>query len=361
VKKKKRTSKYIGIAQMLEARVRRGDYALRKLPSENELAEETGVSRMTARRALMHLMDEGILVRRPHGRLEIASGPDVNATAHQIAFLMPPSVSEDVQAWQWAAEEAAGKMGGVLRPVIFTDWNDVLIPNVLKGFDGVFLMQTGREVPADAVLTLKNSSCPVVSLDLDLSASGIPSICLFPKWAIWKLLDHVRELGHTRIACFNTCQTNVVIQSRIDDWRAWKAKRHIEGDLFNLPGEDTTIDYGAVCAEKEFGRLLDEKRFQDTAVLCTNVWTSLGVEKAMDRRGLQVGRAISVCAVNDEMLAPWLSPTLTSLRMPDAEDLLTRCIKWIMSGGKDWEGSLLLSPDDVPLYIGESTGPTMER
>ena len=81
----------------------------------------------------------------------------------------------------------------------------------------------------------------------------------------------------------------------------------------------------------------------------------------MDRRGLQVGRAISVCAVNDEMLAPWLSPTLTSLRMPDAEDLLTRCIKWIMSGGKDWEGSLLLSPDDVPLYIGESTGPTMER
>ena len=341
---------------MLEARVKRGDYALRKLPSENELAEETGVSRMTARKALTHLIDKGVLVRRPHGRLEIASDREVKAAAHQIAFLMPPVISEDVQAWQWAAEQAAGKMGGILRPVVFTDWNDVLIPDVLKGFDGVFLMQTGRDVPPEAILTLKSSPCPVVSLDLDLSESGIPSVCLFPKQAIWKLLDHVKRLGHRRITCFNTCKMNVVVQRRIDNWQAWKTNRRAEGDLYNSPGEDSTIDYGAVCAEKEFGRLLDEGVFQDTAVLCTNVWTALGVEKAMDQRGFRVGKAISVCAVNDEMLAPWLSPTLTALRMPDTETLLTRCITWMMSGGRKWRGSMLLTPKDVPLFVGESTG-----
>jgi DNA-binding LacI/PurR family transcriptional regulator len=85
----------------------------------------------------------------------------------------------------------------------------------------------------------------------------------------------------------------------------------------------------------------------------------LGVEKAMDRRGLKVGKAISVCAVNDEMLGPWLNPTLTSLRMPDAESLLTRCVQWMISGGKRWKGSLLLTPDNVSLYAGESTGPVI--
>jgi DNA-binding transcriptional regulator YhcF (GntR family) len=359
--KTRSTNKYIGIAKVLETRVNRGDYALRKLPSENELAQETGVSRMTARKALRHLIDKGVLIRRPHGRLEIANGRELKTTAHQIAFLMPPVISEDVQAWQWAAEEAAGEIGGILRPVVFTDWNDVLIPDVLKGFDGVFLMQTGRDVPPEAIQTLENSSCPVVSLDLDLSESGIPSICLFPERAIWKLLDHIKGLGHSRIACFNTCKMNVIIQRRIDDWRAWKAKRRSEGGLFNSPGEDTTIDYGAVCAEKEFGRLLDERVFQDTAVLCTNVWTALGVEKAMEQRGLRVGKAISVCAVNDEMLAPWLSPTLTSLRMPNTEAALTKCIKWMISGGKRWRGSMLLTPDNVPLYVGESTGPVTQR
>ncbi len=351
------SNKYLGIASVLETRVTRGDYALRRLPSENELAEEAGVSRMTARRALTHLIDKGVLVRQPHGRLEISGRGKTKATAYQIAFLMPPVISEDVQAWQWAAEKAAGEMAGILRPVVFTDWNDVLIPDVLKGFDGVFLMQTGREVPSEAVQTLKNSACPVVSLDLDLSKNGIPSVCLFPKQAIWNLLDYVKELGHRRIACFNTCKSNVVIQCRIDVWQAWKIRRRVEGDLFDCPGEDNTIDYGAVFAEREFGRLLDERLFQDTAVLCTNVWTALGVEKAMDQRGLRVGKAISVCAVNDEMLAPWLSPTLTSLRMPDTEALLSRCIRWMINGGKKWRGSMLLTPNDVPLYAGESTGP----
>jgi DNA-binding LacI/PurR family transcriptional regulator len=355
--KARRSSKFIGITEMLEERVKRGDYALRKLPSENELAGETGVSRMTARKALTHLIDKGILIRPPHGRLVIADNHAGRAAVHQIAFLMPPVVSEDVQAWQWAAESAAAGMGGILRPVVFTDWNDVLISDVLKGFDGVFLMQTGRDVPPEAIQTLKNSACPVVSLDLDLSEEGIPSMHLFPKQAVWKLLDYVRDLGHRRIACFNTCKMNVIIQRRIDDWQEWKTARKVAGALFNAPGEDRTIDYGAICAQREFGRLLDERRVEDTAVLCTNLWTALGAEKAMDVRGLRVGKAISICAINDEMLAPWLSPTLTALRMADMGSMLARCIRWMVSGGKTWQGPMLLTPDDVPLHIGESTGP----
>jgi hypothetical protein len=61
--------------------------------------------------------------------------------------------------------------------------------------------------------------------------------------------------------------------------------------------------------------------------------------------------------VNDEFLAPWMEPTITSLRMADAEPMLTKCVKWIKEGGTGWRGPKLLVPDEVPLYVGGSTGP----
>lgn len=346
----------MGIAEMLVERLERGDYALRKLPSEMELAEETGVSRMTARRALKHLINEGLFRRDPNQRLEVAtSGP--RGRVHQFAFLMPPVISEDVQAWQWAAEGAVATIKGVLRPIIYTDWNDVFFSGALKGFDGVFLMQTGITVPESKIVALKQSPNPVVALDLDLSARGIPSIWLFPERAVWQLLDHLRKLGHRRIACFHTCAMNRVFHYRIDAWSRWKKKHGIEGELFNVPGQADSVDHGAVQAQKECGRLLDSGALHDTAILCTNVWTALGVNRAIQQRGLTVGQDISTCAINDEMLAPWMNPTLTALRMPDPSAMLRSCVRWMSSGGGDWQGPLLQIPRQVPLFKGDSTGP----
>ncbi len=350
-----RQNKFMGIAEMLIERLERGDYALRKLPSEMELAEETGVSRMTARRALKHLIDEGFIRRDPNQRPEVAC-PGGGGRVHQFAFLMPPVISEDVQAWQWAAEGAVATIQGVLRPIIYTDWNDVLFSGALKGFDGVFLMQAGVEVPEAAITALKKSPNPVVALDLDLSSLGIPSISLFPEKAVVRLLEHLRKLGHRRIACFHTCEMNRVFRQRIEAWENWKRKSGIEGDLFNFPGRAESIDYGAIQAEKECGRLLDSGQLRDTAVLCTNVWTALGVNRAIQQRGLVVGRDISTCAVNDEMLAPWMNPSLTSLRMPDPSSMLLSCARWMAGGGGKWEGAKLLVPRQVPLFKGDSTG-----
>jgi DNA-binding LacI/PurR family transcriptional regulator len=350
-----RKNKFMGIAAMLSERLDRGDYALRKLPSEMELAEETGVSRMTARRALKHLIDAGVFRRDPNRRLEVSSG--ARGRVHQIAFLMPPVISEDVQAWQWAAEQAVATIKGVLRPIVYTDWNDVLLSGALKGFDGVFLMQTGVDVPETAIAVLRNSPNPVVALDLDLSAQGIPSIWLFPERAVWRLLDHLHELGHRRIACFHTCGMNRVFRQRIDAWQKWKDHHGLDGELFNLPGRPASIDYGAIQAEKECDRLLAKGLLRDTAILCTNVWTALGVNRAIQQHGLTVGRDISTCAINDEMLAPWMNPSLTALRMPNPAAMLRTCVDWMAAGGRNWQGPRLLLPRQVPLFQGESTGP----
>ena len=59
------------MATLLESRIRRGDYAVRPLPTEQELAEEVGVSRSTARQAFQCLIDKGLLERHRHGRLSV--------------------------------------------------------------------------------------------------------------------------------------------------------------------------------------------------------------------------------------------------------------------------------------------------
>ena len=55
---------YAGLKQMIVARIRSGEWAPKaRVPSENELVAEYGVSRMTANRALRELASEGALVR----------------------------------------------------------------------------------------------------------------------------------------------------------------------------------------------------------------------------------------------------------------------------------------------------------
>ena len=62
------TPLYLQLADILREAIRRGDYRPgRLIPSETRLAQEHGMSRLTARKAVHLLMEEG-LVRTVPGR-----------------------------------------------------------------------------------------------------------------------------------------------------------------------------------------------------------------------------------------------------------------------------------------------------
>lgn len=55
---------YLGVKQMIQSRISNGDWVPgTRVPSENELVAELGLSRMTINRALRELANEGILTR----------------------------------------------------------------------------------------------------------------------------------------------------------------------------------------------------------------------------------------------------------------------------------------------------------
>src|SRR2546423_808607 len=54
---------------VIERRIRQGAYLLTPIPGERKMAEETGVSHMTARKAVRGLLDRNVLIRNPRTAL----------------------------------------------------------------------------------------------------------------------------------------------------------------------------------------------------------------------------------------------------------------------------------------------------
>lgn len=62
---------FTSVIEVIEQRIARGDYLLKNIPGERKLAQEVGVSYMTARKAVLHLIERQVLTRRPNGTLDV--------------------------------------------------------------------------------------------------------------------------------------------------------------------------------------------------------------------------------------------------------------------------------------------------
>ena len=76
-------TKYNEVMSVIKRRIQEGDYLVESIPGERRLAEETGVSYMTARRAVRQLLEEEVLTRDDSGSLAI------HPTFAKSAILIP--------------------------------------------------------------------------------------------------------------------------------------------------------------------------------------------------------------------------------------------------------------------------------
>lgn len=339
------------IQRLLERRILHGDYQGRNIPTERELAVEVGVSRMTARKAVQRLVDRGLLLRQPNGRVE--AGPGVTDRL-RIAFLAPSLVSQDIERWRLATNKAAESANASVRTMLYLHWDDPAIGDALDSFDAVFLNPSCEPMPDRILNRLREAGRSVAVLGRDLTAAGIPSIDLFPPVFIQRLLDKLAELGHRSVDCFNVQTIDPVVEHRIEQWNLWRAVHRLGGRLLGEPIRPYEVPLAS--AYEQAGRLLDGGQVTASAILCTTAPAALAMMRAMRDRGMNVGVDKSVCAVNDEGLCRYVSPSLTSIEMPDPLPYLSVCMEWMQRSGEGWIGSLLMQPTQVPLFIGESTG-----
>ncbi len=355
-----RMAKSKEVAELLERRIVHGDYLLKELPGEEALAQEVCISRMTARRAMLQLMEKGLVRRQQNGRLT------VNRTGarrvRQIAFLRPAFVGAGSAPLN-AAVRLLDPARGRIRPVEFVHWDDPTLVETLQVFDGVLLVPPAETIPQAVLALLKDSHKPVVVLDRDLSAQGIHSVDTCPVSFAQQVLDHLKSLGHQRIDCLNSQPRDEIIAARIQQWALWKAAHQVEGELIDDPvesyGDATTQAYQTIKS-----RLRNQGiGSMGSAILATTVGGAIGAMRALHEQGVRIGRQLAVASVSVEGVTRYAIPSITGLHPPEPDAFIKICLDWILSGGRreDWPGSLLLKPTEVPMLIGESTVPGFDH
>jgi DNA-binding FadR family transcriptional regulator len=110
-----RKQKFKHVMSLIERRIAQGDYVLNHIPGERKIAEETGVSHMTARKAVRGLLDQKILIRRANGLLDIHPSQQRDSGAAHFLLLYPAYASTYLTHLRQTVSEAAEQYGLSMR------------------------------------------------------------------------------------------------------------------------------------------------------------------------------------------------------------------------------------------------------
>lgn len=348
-------AKFSQYATVLEKRILRGDYTLDHLPTEQEFADEVGVSRMTARKALLHLMAKGIIVREPHSRPRVNPRYERLQGRPHLALLTPAYVSGQYDNWIKSVERVAADCGVLIRVVHYVHWDDPVIPQALASFTGVFVVASSEPIP-QRLLKRFSDAGNVVALDSDLTDAGIPSIHAMQSIIVQRMGDHLYELGHRHIDCLNTQPHDRAIEDRLKEWSLWKAAHKVSGLVFDKPV--VSYDEPTAKAYSVMKKTLADGRFTATALICLTNAAAEGATRALHEHGLAIGRDVSVCAIDGAKTSRFAIPSRTAFEVVNPDPYVEACMRWMVEDGDDtWQGPLLIQPGRLELFKGESTGP----
>src|ERR1700733_11146652 len=149
-----RGQKFKDVMSVIERRIRQGDYVLNPIPGERKIAEETGVSHMTARKAVRGLLDRKVLIRRPNGLLDVSPGYQADAGSSHLLLLYPAYASTYLTHLRQLVSEAAEGYGLSMRPVQYVHWDDPVVTSAVSNPAGLILIPSSVDVPEHLLASL---------------------------------------------------------------------------------------------------------------------------------------------------------------------------------------------------------------
>ena len=181
--------------------------------------------------------------------------------------------------------------------------------------DGLILLDTPNYTPADQeTLHSLASGHPVVFLGRPL-IEGVASVDVNNRRAAAAAVDHLIARGHRRIGCItNAAVTNTAARDRLAGYVDALSGAGIDRDDALVREGNFTPESGLDAMRS----LLDGGR-EPTAVFVASDVVAAGALAAIAGRGLSIPGDIAVVGFDDDPLAAFLAPPLTTVGVPKAE------------------------------------------
>jgi LacI family transcriptional regulator len=218
-----------------------------------------------------------------------------------------------------------------------------------RQIDGLILFGLRQDDPRIAYL--QEQGFPFVSFGRLDPEEGHNWIDVDGTLGIELAVRHVAELGHQRIAYISPPNEQYLARQRWDGFVRGMAAAYLliqrslvyEGDFSEQSGQLGTHYF------------LDQAQ-PPTAIICNNDRMAFGAMRAIQARGLTVGKDVSVVGFDDIPLARYSHPPLTTLSQPIHEigkTLFALLMSLINRESLDGLGNTLLKPE---LQVRQSTG-----
>jgi DNA-binding LacI/PurR family transcriptional regulator len=197
---------------------------------------------------------------------------------------------------------------------------------------------------------LRASQTPVIALWHGSELDGVPTVNIDNRAGMVAALDHLLELGHTRIAFVGGRPLGDIRERRT------AYIEHLEGHGIDVPD-----DYVHNVSNDPSGgdaalRALHALERPPTAVVCSTDHLATGVLHAAADLGVPVPGALSVVGFDDIPIASYTVPSLTTVHMP-VNEMTAVAARLAMDEPEDGSApaeSVLVSPS---LVVRKSTGP----
>lgn len=282
--------------------------------SEYGISRDEKISRMTVRKASEVLINEGLIERRPGKGLYICGSATrtVQVVAGNLDWDQASRISRGAQAvgrdsgWQMQIYDAHGSVEIDL---------EVIRKLPTSGMSGAIILSLHSTAFNDVLCRLRVEQFPFVLVDQRLKEINAPSVVSDNVRGGYEVGKMLLECGHRRIAFLGDLEATTVqdhltgLRDAIGDAGA-PFDRSMVMDF--LEEEDRFGDWSeriGLCAAG-----LMRRAVKPTAIFCSCDAVARGVYKTLGQMGLRIPEDVSVVGFDDDPLAEWLTPGLTTVR-----------------------------------------------
>lgn len=292
-------------------------------PTLHEVAAAAGVSLASASRALTGRSASPEMVRKVRlAAKRIGYLPDATARSlrlggrRQVVFAVDDIGNPNYVQMLRAIEEELGETTRISvsatgrRP----DQTVELVRMLSMGAGDGLIISPLRVTPA-LRQALGDTVVPVVVIGTLHSELSIDSVFVDSAVAVGMVVDHLVDIGRTRIGVINgPGNTNPGAARRSGFTAAVERHGLRRTDALQVTAVDFTVGAGMDAAE----RLLAATRASGEpidSIVCANDLIAIGTINAIRRQGLRVPEDIAVTGIDDTDLAALYSPPLTSVSL----------------------------------------------